>query len=709
MARKSEYIIGWLGVSAALLAASAVAQPRLDAREPVYLEAEKLGYDQKNAIVIARGKVEVVQGSTVLFADQLTYYQNEGIVRADGNVVVTDEDGNAYFGDQVQLREDLREGVIRQFRIRMVDNSQFAAVEARRVSETQTELTKAVYSACKICEGKSPFWQMKAGEVEIDEDKQRVYYEDLTLEMMGVPVAYTPYFFHPTPDAGRKSGILKPEYQQTSNLGTVIKVPVYVNIAPDKDATVTPIFTSEEGMVMETEYRQLTDNGQFHFNGSLTYTDKRDDTGVALDENEFRGHIFARGVQGLTEHWSTGFDVQRSTDDTYMRKYRYGDYKSLNSRVYAERVEGRSHALIQTMAFQGLQLDDDPDREPFVLPLAQGYYESDAGWNGSRWFTAGNTQVIERDEGPKSRRLSVTGGYKLPVVTGGGHLFDMQASVRNDVYSVEDVTLASGENYDGEKVRVIPEAAVKWRYPLMKQVGSGSMTIEPTVLAVAAGRGNNPQEIPNEDNRIPEFSDNNLFHIHRFPGSDTVDEGSRIAYGVRGQWMMNQRANAQFLLGQNYSFENDTPYPYRQQAGESRSDYVARVGLDYRPFEVEYQVRLDPDDLTARGNMLLAGYSSSPLDLNLGYVTLDNDAFLSDREELLASMGLAVTDEWTITGSGRRDLLNDDMLFASAGLVFQNDCFTLYTNFSKQYTRDRDYEPDTSFTVRVAFKNLNEL
>lgn len=707
MAQKCGYIVG--GLMAALLSAPAAAQPKVSATEPVYMEAEKLGYDQQNAIVIARGKVEVVQGESVLMADQITYYQNQGIVRADGNVVVTDPSGDVYFGDQVQLRDDLLEGVIRHFRVRMSDNSQFAAAEARRLSATKTQMKKAVYSACKVCEGRSPFWQMKAYDVEIDDEEQRVYYEDLTLEMWGVPVLYSPYFFHPTPDADRKSGILKPEYQQTSNLGTVIKVPYYVNIAEDKDATLTPIYTSEEGGALEVEYRQKTDGGQYQLNGSITYPDKRDDNGMALSEQEIRGHVFARGDQGLTEHWTAGFDIQRSTDDTYMRKYRYGDYKSLNSRIYTERIEGRSHALIQAMAFQGLQIDDDPSREPFVLPLAQGYYESNPGWRGSRWFAAGNTQVIERDEGPKSRRLSVTGGYKVPVVTSGGHLFDMQTSLRTDAYSVEDVTLSSGKNFDGEEVRMIPEAALKWRYPLMKQVGSGSLTIEPTVLAVASSTGNNPEEIPNEDNRIPEFSDANLFHIHRFPGQDTVDEGSRIAYGVRSQWLINERANAQFLFGQNYSVDGNTPFPYRNRPNETWSDYVARAALEYQPIELSYQVRLDQDDLSARGNLLMAGYNSSPLQLNVGYVSLDDDAFLNDREEVITNVALALTDEWTLTGSGRRDLYNDNMVYAAGGLVFQNECFTLYTNFSKQYTRDRDYEPDTSFTVRVGFKNLNEI
>ncbi len=59
-----------------------------ETKQPVLMEALEMGYDQKNAIVIARGNVEVVQGDYLLLADKIIYYQNRNIVRAEGNVSV---------------------------------------------------------------------------------------------------------------------------------------------------------------------------------------------------------------------------------------------------------------------------------------------------------------------------------------------------------------------------------------------------------------------------------------------------------------------------------------------------------------------------------------------------------------------------------------------------------------------------------------------
>ena len=697
---------------ASLCAGGASAEPQLDASTPVYMDADKLGYDQEKAIVIALGNVRVVQGDSTLYAERITYYQNQNIVRAKGKIRVEDRArGETYYADEVQLKDDLMQGIIANFRVRLADNSQFAAREAERISETQINLTKAVYSPCKVCEGKSPFWQMKAGEVEINDEEQKVTYDDVTLEMMGLPVLYTPYFSHPTPNADAKSGFLIPTYSQNSNLGLTVRTPYYLALAPDREATITPLMTSDEGLVMIGEYNQLFDHGYLQSEASITYPKERDDFGVQLDKREVRGHLYAEGQTALNPNWSAGFEFKRTTDDTYLRRYGFGSPRSLTSKLFTQGRYGRSYALLEGLSFQGLDADDDPKTEPFVLPLAEGYYESDAGlWGvaGLRQFAGVNTQVIFREEETQSRRLSFSNGLKLPVATTGGHLLDITLQNRLDFYSVENLEL-SGQEQDGEEVRAIPTAALKWRYPLIRARENSSITIEPTVLAVARPSGGNRGEIPNEDNVIAEFSEANLFEINPFPGLDTVDEGSRIAYGFSGHWWMGSKRNLYFTAGQSVSFDSETPFPYNDDPGEHLSDYVGRVAFDYDPFELSYRFRLDQEDATFNNQSVGLRFAYHPLVFEVDYITFENDAFLDDSEELVMTASLALTDAWSVNGNLRRDLLLNQMLYAGGGVTYSNDCFTLETAFSRAFIEDRDVEQDTTFTMRVSFKNLTEL
>lgn len=690
---------------------------QLERQKPVYMDADKLGYDQQNAIVVALGNVRVVQGQSTLYADRITYYQQQNVVRAKGNIRVQDaKSGETYYADQVQLKDDLMQGVIANFRVRLADNSQFAAREAERIDQQTIKLRKAVYSPCKICEGEDPFWQMKADNVTIDDKEQRVTYDDVTLEMLGIPVMYTPYFSHPTPDADSKSGFLIPTYEQNSNLGLTAQIPYYFAIAPDRDATLTPFFTSKEGLVMIGEYRQLFDSGHLKLEGSMTYPNERDDFGVKLSDHEFRGHLYAEGKTALNEQWDAGFNLRRASDDTYLRRYGFGSPRSLTSRLYSEGRYGRSYALIEGLSFQGLDARDDPATEPFVMPLAEGYYESEAGLlgiKGLRQYASLSTQIIHRQEEANSRRLSLIHGGKLPITTSGGHLLDVTLQNRMDVYSVENLPQmrSAGGTIDSEQTRYVPTAAVKWRYPLINRSASGqsSVTIEPTVLAIARPSGGNRDKIPNEDNVIVEFSEANLFEINPFPGYDTVDEGSRIAYGLGGHWWLGDTKSVFFNVGQSVSFDSETPFPYNDDPGEHLSDYVGRMSFHYDPFELHYRFRLDQENLGFNNQSVGLRFAYSPIRLDLDYVTFKDDAFLDTREEIATTAALDVTEEWTLQGYVRRDLQRNQMLYAGGGAVYHNECFTLDAAFSRAFVEDRDLRQDTVFSLRLAFRNLTEL
>lgn len=685
----------------------AFAAPEISPNEPVTLEADRMGYDQNSKIVVAEGNVEVVQGDYVLRADQMTFYQTENLVRADGNVSVLQPTGDVYFAEHVELTGDMKSGVVNNFKARLSDDSVFAANQAVRVNPALTTMDRAVYSPCKLCEGEDPFWQVKASKVEVDNIEETVTYDDATLEFAGVPVLYTPYFSHPTPDADAKSGFLIPEYSQSSNLGTMVRVPYYWRLAPDKELTLTPWMTTDEGPLLQGLYEQVTDNGAYSVDFSGTFPEERDTDGNPIGGNEFRGYIFAKGQENLTPYSRVGFDVQRSTDDTYLRRYGFGNQFSLTSRAYAEAAKQRNFALAETMLFQGLRVDDDPSKTPRILPSLSGYYETEPMANGARVYASGNLQNLSRPEEATYRRASLSTGAKLPYVTDGGHVFEAGAEIRSDAYSVTDVTLASGANFEGEEFRAVPQASLSWRYPLITQVSDASLTVEPIAVAVAQPNGGNPDTIPNEDNRVVELTDTNIFATNRMPGYDTIDSGSRVAYGMRSQMLFSKGQSIDALVGQSYN-ASETPFPNSRVLGEEFSDYVGRVGFTYNPITVTYRFALDQNSFEASRNEIWTTYADEALQLTAAYLTIENSPYVTDSEEVLASAMLGVSDEWSIYGNARRDVLNNAMVSAASGLIYENECFSLLTQLQRTYTRDRDIEPSTEVSLRVGFKNFGE-
>ena len=57
------------------------------------------------------------------------------------------------------------------------------------------------------------------------------------------------------PTVTRKSGFLPPRFASSSELGQQVEVPYFFNLAPNRDLTLAPIFTTKERVALQAEYR----------------------------------------------------------------------------------------------------------------------------------------------------------------------------------------------------------------------------------------------------------------------------------------------------------------------------------------------------------------------------------------------------------------------------------------------------------------------
>lgn len=682
--------------------------------QPVFIEADQVDYDIENKIVAAGGKVEILKGETVMFADNVKYDQANNLVYAEGNVVVTGPDGNTIFTDKFVLKDDFKEGVIKYFRARLSDGSLIAAAEAKRFEGNKVEMKRAVYSPCKICTGtdEDPLWQLKAENVLLDEGEQKVTYDDAYLEVYGVPVLYTPYFSHPTPDADPKSGILTPKLRTDGNLGVAVTVPYYWNITPTMDVTFEPVITSKEGVVAAGQFRHILPYGQYQFYGSITrprgFTELTDS---AADEKDVRGHLQGHGLFDLTENWDFGFDANFASDDTYLRRYNYGSQDLLTSRAYFERIDNRDYSIIQTVHFQGLLADDNNREIPLVLPYTRNHYETSKGiipgFSGSYAYGDLTGFMVDREVNDESRRVSMTTGVMVPFITAGGHVFESQISVRGDYFNIDDV---NDDTYS--KNRVIPEASIGWRYPLVNSLpNGGSIYLEPVAKIIVSPNHNYNKNIPNEDSQDIEYSDLNVFSNNRFRGIDRVESGTRMQYGLQGGYY-DKDVTVSAVLGQSYNFSKMNYLPANTGLEDNFSDYVGRLSVNfYNTLDFAYRFRVDSDKIQFRRNELDASLDYKPVHLNINYLYLDYDYTnpTDNREEISAIAKFDITDEWSLLANGRRNLSANSNIDASLGVGYENECVNAVTMIKRSYLSDRDAKAGTSINFLIGLKNLGEL
>jgi LPS-assembly protein len=712
--------------SAALLLGTAQAQTLTqdlqadEAGQPVMMRADRLTYDESLGVATATGNVEISQGGRLLIADTVSYNENHDVVTASGNVTLMEPTGEVMFADYLELTDEMHEGVIRNIRLRLSADARLAANWARRSGGNRTEMSKAVFSPCKLCPlhpEEPPLWQIKAVRVVHDQETRDVAYYDAWLEMFGIPVAYTPYFEHPDPTVKRRSGFLAPTYGSSSTLGMQLTTPYYWAIAPHRDVTLKPTFTSDEGIVWGGEYRERTHTGSYSLDGSVTYGNERDDEGNETGDKALRGHLFSNARFSLDPIWNYGYEFERASDDTYLSFYRISSKDTLTTHPYVEGINGRNYAAGNAYFFQGLEAEDEQDKIPFVLPLLDFNHVGEPGAFGAFPTLDANFMTLHRTDGADSRRLSLEGGWHLPYIGRSGSVYRLSATLRGDAYHVNNVDPAGTARTTrarGLTGRLRPEVIAEWRLPLIRRTGGIRQLVEPVVQGIVSPYGGNPGEIPNEDSQDFEFDDTKLFSNNRFTGLDRVESGPRVNYGLRFGFFGSGGGRTQGMIGQSARLKEDDTFNKGSGLEEKFSDFVGRIRVSpAEVFDLAYRFRLARQNFAARRNEIDLAAGPKAVRFNIGYALLEDQVPESDttafanREEVAAAVEVRITSFWRINAATRRDLTGSGgTINWNTGVTYEDECFLFTTTLNKNFTRDRDVQPETNLLFTVRFKHL---
>jgi LPS-assembly protein len=731
------------GVLLAVLALAGLAVPaaaplraqqlqQFDSGQEAVLTADEITYDNELGVAVARGNVEVVQGERTLMADAVTYNQRTNTVSASGNVSLIEPTGEVMFADYMELTDAMKDGVIRDIRILLTDNSRLAANGARRTGGNRTEMAKGVFSACKPCEedpARAPLWQLKARRVVHDQQEQVIRYNDARMEMFGVPVAYTPYFQHPDPTVKRQSGFLVPTHVYNSNLGFMTGVPYYWAIDKDKDVTLLPMYSTKKGPIGRMEYRQSYPSGSLLIDGSVARTDQginqlfTTTDSSTVEKNEMRGHVFGRGRWDIDDTWRTGFDVQRASDRTYLSLYKITNtdlynqnIQTLTTNAYVEGFMGRSYAAANGYAFQGLRSFDTLRTTPYVPVMWDYNYVSEGTPHGGRFSLDANTMVLQRNDGPDSRRMSVIGGYQVPYISPFGEVYRFSASVQGDVYSSHDVRDPGRPDvtHDGVTGRLFPQLGLQWSLPIVRRGEEYRQLFEPVLGGFVSPNGRNPAAISNEDSVDIEFDDTRLWSPNRFTGTDRVDSGARGIYGMRSGVYHVSGAYASAFFGQSYNLRPNEQFTPGSGLAGHRSDYVARVEMSPHPwFDVITRFRLNKEDFGIERNETIAVVGPPILQLQGSYVRAPSSQFSNGRvQQVQGYLSSQIDQNWRVHVNGMRDLNDGNGLGwvnYGAGALYQDECFTFDVRWLRTFTANQEVAAGDTIYFKLTFRLLGDL
>ncbi|AJR24738.1 MULTISPECIES: LPS-assembly protein LptD [Sphingobium] len=711
---------------------SAPDAPVPESDEQIGFAADALEYDSNSEVVTASGNVQLLREGNRLRADKVVWNRTTGKVEANGNVSVTDPEGNIAYGDRFDVTDSLQDGMVQNMLLVLQSGGRLAAASGQRVNGVYT-LRKAAYTGCVVedHEGcpKEPTWQIKAVRVVYDPVKARVKYTNASVELFGLPLIPLPGFSHPVGDNGG-SGLLVPNLRYDRTNGFEVALPYYLKLAPNRDLTVTPHVYTDTLPMLETNYRHLWDRGAYQITGYATYgsrvaTGNASSTAPAGSERDFRGYLDASGALQLTPEWSIGGSIRAATDRTFLRRYDISRDDRLRSTLNAQRIGENSYFSIAGWAVQTLRTGDSQGQMPIALPVIDYRLRmKDPLLGGVAQFQA-NSLAITRTHGQDTQRAFAAFEWNLRKLTPMGQELTFTTYLRGDVYHSSDNLMNSIVSYAGDpgwKARGIAAAAIDMRWPFMGEAFGGVQRIAPRVQIVAAPKIAN-LSVPNEDARAIDLEDSNLFALNRFSGYDRFEDSTRVTYGMEYSLSLPD-FSLESVVGQSYRLDKrESILPEGTGLSDRLSDVVGRTTVRYKDFiSFTHRFRLDKDNLSVRRNEIDATIGSRKTYATVGYLRLNRDANLNledlqDREELRLGGRVQFARFWSVFGSTVIDLTDtkeDPLSVADGyepvrhrlGIAYEDDCLTLGVTWRRDYQVLGDARKGNSFQLRLAFRNI---
>lgn len=544
-----------------------LAPPGLE-RDVTYLSADSLETRETRWHRLW-GNVEVVRNEQWLRADAAEYDSLTNQVEGRGNVALGQID-LSIVGDRAQMDLEQERG--------RVDNARYWLTERHARGTTQT-ITLEGSSVAKLhrakfttCPENSEAWTLRANRVRLDRDSGFGTATNVFVTFQHIPLLYAPYITFPIDDR-RKSGFLVPSIGLSSSSGFELETPYYLNLAPNYDATLTPRYMSDRGLLMDVEGRMLTR----HSDGVVTVGYLHEDQYFGDDRTSASIKHMARPLSGVTTEISAGY----LSDSRYLADFGNSLVSSATDHVerrFDARYDvGRLNTRAELLSFQTIDPDITLAGRPYrklpeisarygTPPLHPWEFEVDS------IFTRFEHEVLTTGD-----RVDITPEVRFPYERAAGFILP-RVSLRHTAYQTKELLGPATEKSRSVPVTSLDSGLFFERELTFKETEL-LQTLEPRIF-YAYVPYEEQDDLPVYDTSEPTFGYAQMFRAERFVGADRVGDTNQITFALTSRLIESDTAVERIRgsIGQIFYFDNrQVQLPGELPATQGRSELVAEA------------------------------------------------------------------------------------------------------------------------------------
>ncbi|OTG65230.1 LPS-assembly protein LptD [Acinetobacter silvestris] len=667
------------------------------------------GYFNPNGDSVLSGDVVIDQDGRMIRADEITIDKTQTFANANGNVQMA-QGGLIAQSDRINYNLKNETGDLsNSFYISEATHAHGHAAKISRTSPTVVVLDDASYTTCPPDE--TPTWKIQAKKIEINQDTGRGVTRGTKLYIKDTPVIAVPYFNFPIDDR-RATGILNPSFGFSNDGGFELAIPVYLNLAPNYDATLTPRIITDRGLMAQGEFRYLTQNfGKGSIWGSDLPSDNR-------YNNKDRKDLHVLHDWQIDKQWSTNLEYNYVSDKDF-----FADLDSnpntrteLNQRRawafnYGHGIPGLS-AQFKVEDFQTLDktipdIDKPYARLPqllvnYVGGNPQGFeYEFN---NDSTYFkkSINDSTVDNQPSGTRLYNQFATRynfrnpwGYAIP---------EMSVRSLNTFYDQETIANSNSSSDTKNKSVVVPQFTLDTGLTFEKE-GKYLQTLSPRAFYAYAPY-KNQNDYPNFDSTTASISYDQLFNPYRFYGHDRLDDNNFASLGL--SYSLFDPVGLERLrasIGQSYYFDDRRVTLNRSDAidTEKRTGPVLSLSSQLsQNFTISTNSAWMSNGENAQRDFQVYYTGAKGNLYNLGYFHRN---FLPDRQDAydqaVASFIQPVKDNWRIMGHVQYDIENHVAREYLLGVNYESCCWGVSV-YGRSYFNDLDNVNDPNVKPKRA-------
>ncbi|HEX4896700.1 MAG TPA: LPS assembly protein LptD [Solimonas sp.] len=661
----------------------------------VFLSADEVSLE-KDGLSNLLGSVRLRQGDKEFSAEALDYDSAAGEVRVEADSLFRNKElvirskgarfrlsgeSGSFSGTQFTLPQRSARG---------------SADDITLGREGTADLAQVRYTTCAPG---SDAWYLEAGSISLDHESGLGTARNARLRFFGVPFLYAPWFQFPIDDR-RRSGLLFPTIGESDKTGWDLRVPLYLNLAPNYDLMLTPRYMSDRGIQLATTGRYLLPRAE----GKLGYEYLPDDR-----RSEGRRDYAWLTHQGLVNRrLAVDLRYAEVSDPRYFEDL--GGNVDLSSTTHLERSARFTYQAPAAYTITALLQDyqtitstltavDDPYRR---LPQLR----VDALTRNSLWDTrlgvSGEYVNFVRSNSVQGQRIDVHPYLRLDKDR-VSWFARSQLDFRYTAYELTDTPPGQQPQVD----RGLPLFSAEYglRFERLSP-GGKPQTLEPRLfyLYVPYER---QDDLPVFDGGEPDFDFTQLFARNRFSGEDRISDANHITAALTGRQLDASTGEVKVAasLGQLFRFEAPrVTLPGEPAPDSGATDFIGNV--DYylsSRWGARLATQWSPENSEFNRSSVVLRYRDGPQRFEFAY---------RYRRELLEQADVIVQTPlfggFSLAGRWRYSLPDEKTLDAHAGLQYDTCCWTARTAY-RRYIASSDGEINTGVYLQLELKGLARL